>query len=262
MICCMGPQTGGCTRYEYQRDQSILESVILEHKEEKGKQLVDGQDKKRGELVEVWDIGDEYEQEYLELRGSRDKEQARKVSRCLDDFDNDIKEFVAFKGKAGGSVKGMNFFTLLFSLLVEKGSVLMEDLRPSSQKAKVTNLDVKESRAPLKQKEIGKIFLIKKVLNLNGSSGNCLHHLPSRYKVSLAHRKDPLRIQAICAAVQEGSLPVSALVDELRQDSSIDEVAVVFDDDDNNEGRKGSKDDENIKVQYHYTLFHMTFTLA
>ncbi|CAH7689298.1 hypothetical protein PPACK8108_LOCUS24348 [Phakopsora pachyrhizi] len=131
-----------------------------------------------------------------------------------------------------------------------------------SQKAKVTNLDVKESRAPLKQKEIGKIFLIKKVLNLNGSSGNCLHHLPSRYKVSLAHRKDPLRIQAICAAVQEGSLPVSALVDELRQDSSIDEVAVVFDDDDDNEGRKGSKDDENIKVQYHYTLFHMTFTLA
>ncbi|KAI8444075.1 hypothetical protein BY996DRAFT_6563208, partial [Phakopsora pachyrhizi] len=125
-----------------------------------------------------------------------------------------------------------------------------------SQKAKVTNLDVKESRAPLKQKEIGKIFLIKKVLSqsrlgiiqlgvvtsmvvlgaLMYTVSNCLHHLPSRYKVSLAHRrKDPLRIQAICAAVQEGSLPVSALVDELRQDSSIDE------------GRKGSKDDENIK---------------
>ncbi|KAI8446570.1 hypothetical protein BY996DRAFT_8451994 [Phakopsora pachyrhizi] len=68
-------------------------------------------------------------------------------------------------------------------------------------------------------------------------------------------RKDPLRIQAICAAVQEGSLPASALENELRQDSSVD-------DDDENEGRKGSKDDETIKVQYHYTLFHMTFLLA
>ncbi|CAH7682942.1 hypothetical protein PPACK8108_LOCUS16124 [Phakopsora pachyrhizi] len=69
-------------------------------------------------------------------------------------------------------------------------------------------------------------------------------------------RKDPLRIQAICAAVQEGSLPASALENELRQDSSVD------DDDDENGGRKGSKDDETIKVQYHYTLFHMTFLLA
>ncbi|CAH7689026.1 hypothetical protein PPACK8108_LOCUS24082 [Phakopsora pachyrhizi] len=68
-------------------------------------------------------------------------------------------------------------------------------------------------------------------------------------------RKDPLRIQVICAAVQEGSLPASALENELRQDSSVD-------DDDENEGRKGSKDDETIKVQYHYTLFHMTFLLA
>ncbi|CAH7668362.1 hypothetical protein PPACK8108_LOCUS2863 [Phakopsora pachyrhizi] len=68
-------------------------------------------------------------------------------------------------------------------------------------------------------------------------------------------RKDPLRIQAICAAVQEGSLPASALENELRQDSSVD-------DDDENGGRKGSKDDETIKVQYHYTLFHMTFLLA
>ncbi|KAI8450093.1 hypothetical protein BY996DRAFT_6440639 [Phakopsora pachyrhizi] len=42
-------------------------------------------------------------------------------------------------------------------------------------------------------------------------------------------RKDPLRIQVICAAVQEGSLPASALENELRQDSSID-------DDDENEG--------------------------
>ncbi|CAH7689256.1 hypothetical protein PPACK8108_LOCUS24290 [Phakopsora pachyrhizi] len=54
-------------------------------------------------------------------------------------------------------------------------------------------------------------------------------------------RKDPLRIQVICAAVQEGSLPASALENELRQDSSID-------DDDENEGRKGSKDDETIKA--------------
>ncbi|CAH7690386.1 hypothetical protein PPACK8108_LOCUS25723 [Phakopsora pachyrhizi] len=68
-------------------------------------------------------------------------------------------------------------------------------------------------------------------------------------------RKDPLRIQAIRAAVQEGSIPSSALENELRQDSSVD-------DDDENEGRKGSKDDETIKVQYHYTLFHMTFLLA
>ncbi|CAH7687205.1 hypothetical protein PPACK8108_LOCUS21954 [Phakopsora pachyrhizi] len=55
-------------------------------------------------------------------------------------------------------------------------------------------------------------------------------------------RKDPLRIQAICAVVQEGSLPASALENELRQDSSVDN-------DDKNEGRKGSKDDETIKVQ-------------
>ncbi|CAH7682240.1 hypothetical protein PPACK8108_LOCUS15034 [Phakopsora pachyrhizi] len=68
-------------------------------------------------------------------------------------------------------------------------------------------------------------------------------------------RKDPLRIQVICAAVQEGSLPASALENELRQDSSVD-------DDDENEGRKGSKDDETIKVQYHYTLLHITFLLA
>ncbi|CAH7670607.1 hypothetical protein PPACK8108_LOCUS5338 [Phakopsora pachyrhizi] len=68
-------------------------------------------------------------------------------------------------------------------------------------------------------------------------------------------RKDPLRIQVICAAVQEGSLPASALENELRQDSSVD-------DDDENEGRKGSKDDETIKVQYHYTLFHIAFLLA
>ncbi|CAH7688878.1 hypothetical protein PPACK8108_LOCUS23913 [Phakopsora pachyrhizi] len=54
------------------------------------------------------------------------------------------------------------------------------------------------------------------------------------------NRKDPLRIQAICAAVQEGSLPASALENELRQDSSVD-------DDDENEGRKGSKDDKTIK---------------
>ncbi|CAH7669770.1 hypothetical protein PPACK8108_LOCUS4411 [Phakopsora pachyrhizi] len=62
------------------------------------------------------------------------------------------------------------------------------------------------------------------------------------------------------AAANEGSIPASALEDELRQDSSIVEVAVV-DDDDDNEGRKGSKDDETVKVQYHYTLFYMTFAL-
>ncbi|CAH7686676.1 hypothetical protein PPACK8108_LOCUS21362 [Phakopsora pachyrhizi] len=37
------------------------------------------------------------------------------------------------------------------------------------------------------------------------------------------NRKDPLRIQAICAAVQEGSLPASALENEFRQDSSVDD---------------------------------------
>ncbi|CAH7674964.1 hypothetical protein PPACK8108_LOCUS9917 [Phakopsora pachyrhizi] len=58
-------------------------------------------------------------------------------------------------------------------------------------------------------------------------------------------RKDPLRIQVICAAVQEGSLPASALENELRQDSSVD-------DDDENEGRKGSKDDETIKPILNY----------
>ncbi|CAH7688984.1 serine incorporator/TMS membrane protein [Phakopsora pachyrhizi] len=75
-------------------------------------------------------------------------------------------------------------------------------------------------------------------------------------------RKDPLRIQAIRAAVQEGSLPASALEDELRQDSSVDEVAVDDDDDDDEEGRMRSRDDETIKVRYHYTSFHITFALA
>ncbi|CAH7685460.1 serine incorporator-domain-containing protein [Phakopsora pachyrhizi] len=50
------------------------------------------------------------------------------------------------------------------SFLVEKGSVLMEGLRPSSWKAKGTNLDVKESRASLKQREIRKILLIYSIV--------------------------------------------------------------------------------------------------
>ncbi|KAI9628201.1 hypothetical protein KEM48_011782 [Puccinia striiformis f. sp. tritici PST-130] len=68
-------------------------------------------------------------------------------------------------------------------------------------------------------------------------------------------KKDPLRIQAIQAAVDEGSLPASALDDELRQDQ---------DDDDNDREDFGAldKDDETIKVRYHYSSFHLIFVLA
>ncbi|KAI8453785.1 hypothetical protein BY996DRAFT_6580548 [Phakopsora pachyrhizi] len=46
--------------------------------------------------------------------------------------------------------------------------ILMEGLRPSSWKAKGANLDVKESRASLKQREIRKIFLIYSIIILIG----------------------------------------------------------------------------------------------
>ncbi|POW07747.1 hypothetical protein PSHT_09819 [Puccinia striiformis] len=68
-------------------------------------------------------------------------------------------------------------------------------------------------------------------------------------------KKDPLRIQAIQAAVDEGSLPAFALDDELRQDQ---------DDDDNDREGFGAldKDDETVKVRYHYSSFHLIFVLA
>jgi len=70
-------------------------------------------------------------------------------------------------------------------------------------------------------------------------------------------KKDPLRIQAIQAAVDEGSLPASALEQELRQNQDDD-------DDDHNREDFGSqdKDDETIKVRYHYSSFHFIFVLA
>jgi hypothetical protein len=68
-------------------------------------------------------------------------------------------------------------------------------------------------------------------------------------------KKDPLRIQAIQAAINEGSLPASALEQELAKDQ---------DDDDNDREDFGSqdKDDETIKVRYHYSSFHFIFVLA
>ncbi|MBW0529930.1 hypothetical protein O181_069645 [Austropuccinia psidii MF-1] len=65
-------------------------------------------------------------------------------------------------------------------------------------------------------------------------------------------KKDPLRIQALQAAVNEGSLPASALDDELAQD----------DEDDHKSIRINDQDDERIKVRYHYSSFHLIFVLA
>lgn len=62
-------------------------------------------------------------------------------------------------------------------------------------------------------------------------------------------KKDPLRIQALQAAIAEGSLPESALQEE--------------EDDDDDEGvSSNDKDDETIKVRYHYSSFHFIFVLA
>lgn len=67
-------------------------------------------------------------------------------------------------------------------------------------------------------------------------------------------KKDPLRIQALQAAINEGSLPASALEQELRQDQD--------DDDDRENLGFLEKDDETIKVRYHYSSFHLIFVLA
>lgn len=70
-------------------------------------------------------------------------------------------------------------------------------------------------------------------------------------------KKDPLRIQAIQAAVDEGSLPASALEQELRQNQDDDD-----DDHDREDFGSQNKDDETIKVRYHYSSFHFIFVLA
>jgi len=70
-------------------------------------------------------------------------------------------------------------------------------------------------------------------------------------------KKDPLRIQAIQAAVDEGSLPASALEQELRQNQDDDD-----DDHDREDFGSQDKDDETIKVRYHYSSFHFIFVLA
>lgn len=60
-------------------------------------------------------------------------------------------------------------------------------------------------------------------------------------------KKDPLRIQALQAAIAEGSLPASALEEEQ---------------DDDDEVLSNDTDDETIKVRYHYSSFHFIFVLA
>ncbi|KAG0142939.1 hypothetical protein CROQUDRAFT_661892 [Cronartium quercuum f. sp. fusiforme G11] len=63
-------------------------------------------------------------------------------------------------------------------------------------------------------------------------------------------KKDPLRIQALQAAIAEGSLPESALQEEEEDDNEEQTSS-------NNE-----KDDEKIRVRYHYSSFHFIFVLA
>lgn len=78
--------------------------------------------------------------------------------------------------------------------------------------------------------------------------------LPSASPITVQpKKKDPLRIQAIQAAVDEGSLPASALERELRQDEEEDNQEDL---------RSQDKDDEAIKVRYHYSSFHFIFVLA
>jgi len=56
-----------------------------------------------------------------------------------------------------------------------------------------------------------------------------------------------MRAAALRQAVEEGSLPADALLD---------------DDDDSDHGDHGPKDDERTTTQYNYTLFHVIFFLA
>lgn len=66
-------------------------------------------------------------------------------------------------------------------------------------------------------------------------------------------KKDALRIQALQAAIQEGSLPASALDEELAKDDDIDG---------SDKRDSNYKDDETVKVRYHYSSFHLIFALA
>lgn len=67
-------------------------------------------------------------------------------------------------------------------------------------------------------------------------------------------RKEDLRIQALRAAVEAGSLPASALEDDADDE----------DDDDAAPGSKGAveNDDERMGTRYNYAFFHFIFAIA
>ncbi|KAI8461787.1 hypothetical protein BY996DRAFT_8683032 [Phakopsora pachyrhizi] len=82
--------------------------------------------------------------------------------RRFENYDELI--YMDFNGKAEGSIRDMNFFTLLLSFLVEKGTTSLEGLRTNSWIARGTVSNIKQSRSSLKQSEIGKIFLIYSIV--------------------------------------------------------------------------------------------------
>ncbi|CAH7673485.1 hypothetical protein PPACK8108_LOCUS8338 [Phakopsora pachyrhizi] len=149
--------------------------------------------------VKVWDIGDEYEQEgrnvhqisSAEMEGPNTSTSylivdhqlilvyaipavmASVVSTILTAPFDYVKTQLQLKKIKRFSTSSRNTITTTIKSQDKRiviwntaerarklSSVLMEGLRPSSCKAKGANLDVKESRASLKQREIRKIFLI------------------------------------------------------------------------------------------------------
>lgn len=66
--------------------------------------------------------------------------------------------------------------------------------------------------------------------------------------------QDSLRIEAIRAAVDAGSIPASALDAELRKADD--------DDDDDDDDAPAARDDERNETRYNYSAFHLTFALA
>lgn len=71
--------------------------------------------------------------------------------------------------------------------------------------------------------------------------------------------RNQLRFEAIKQAVDEGSLPESALYDAMWM---IQPSAHNSTSESNNEGENGAKDEEYSGTKYNYTLFHVIFFLA
>ncbi|KAE8231031.1 hypothetical protein CF326_g3959 [Tilletia indica] len=72
-------------------------------------------------------------------------------------------------------------------------------------------------------------------------------------------RKDSLRIQALMAAVEAGSIPASALDEEDEDDD--DASSSIFDGT-SSSSRRNENDDERHGTRYNYAFFHLIFAIA